>query len=299
MESDLLKQSLKPYIDAKKELLLGAHIPFKAPDYFLGSVKEALRLDCSAFMIFLGPPSNTKRGNPSTMHFDEGRRIWDNKGFSMKNVAVHFPYVINPASPVEETANFSVRFIDEELGRMEKAGLSLMCLHPGSAKDGDRTAQAIKLVERLRPVFLKHPSITCTFETMAGKGKELNVGLYEAKAFIKAMNLPNFKITLDTCHMWDSGEDFTDVEGLLSKIDSLLGFDKIGLVHLNDSKFPRGSRKDRHEKIGKGFIGMRDLLEFANSKQLKPIPKILETPEDGDADSHMKEISEIRSILSN
>lgn len=290
-------QSLAPYEKKDQELLLGCHIPFKAPDYLLGSVKEALNDHCSTFMIFLGAPNNTKRVATDLMKGEEGKKLWISKGYQTKNIAVHFPYIVNPASPDEEKAKFALGFIEEELERMERLGLTLMCLHPGSSLTNDRMEQTHVLVNRLRPIFEKHPNIKCSLETMAGKGNELNVGLFEAQMILKEMNLPNFGITLDTCHLWDSGEDFSDSHRLVTKIGETLSFEKVFLIHVNDSKNPRNSSKDRHEKIGEGMIGAKDLLSFIADKRLKDIPKVLETPEYKDKFSHKKEIEKIRMIL--
>lgn len=291
-------QSLAPFEEKKKGLLLGAHISFKAPAYFLGSAKEALRIGASAFMIFLGAPSNTLRKPPSAFRMEEGRSLWEGRGYDLASVAVHFPYVVNPASPDEETARSSLNFIEAELERMEAMGLSLMCLHPGSSVDADRMGQAEVLAQRLRPVFSKHPKIRASLETMAGKGRELVVGLNEAAAMVRRIDLPNFGITLDTCHLWDSGEDVADTDGLVRKIGLTVGFEKVFLIHLNDSLNPRNSHRDRHARIGEGMIGEKNLLSLAGRPEFKAVPKILETPEGEDKDSHKREIQEIRSILS-
>lgn len=291
-------QSLFPYAQRQRELLLGCHIPFKAPNYLLGSVKEALEDDCSCFMIFLGAPNNTKRTETDQMKGEEGKRLWEEHGYDVRNIAVHFPYIVNPSSPDEEKAAFALNFIEEELERMERLGLTLMCLHPGSSIDKDRMEQTQVLVRRLRDVFKRHPSIRCSLETMAGKGSELNVGLFEAKMILQAMDLENFGITLDTCHLWDGGEDFTSTERILEKIEETVGFDKVYMIHVNDSKNARDSHKDRHEKIGEGMIGYKNLLSFIGDIRLKDIPKILETPEYGEKGSHRKEIKKIRLVLS-
>lgn len=296
MESKYLAQSLVPYKEKDKELLIGSHISFKKPDYFLDSVKEALRIKASSFMIFLGAPNNTVRFPIKNMKFDEGKELWRRNGLDIKNVAVHFPYIINPASPDEEKAQFSLNFIEDELDRMEEAGLTLMCLHPGSSKDKDRMEYTKVLADRLKPIFVKHPKIKCSLENMAGGGSQLNVGLNEAKMFVEYIGLDNFGITIDSCHLWDSGEDFTDTQGLLYRIEKTIGFNKVFLIHLNDSLNPRGSKNDRHANIGKGMIGEANLLRFALNKHFKDVPKILETPETRNGDEHKKEIEEIRFL---
>lgn len=289
-------QSLYPYDDTSDDLLIGGHVSMAEPDYFIGSVREALRTNSTALMIFLGPPQNTIRKDIGELRFDEGKKLWVDNHRSVKNIAVHFPYILNPTTIDEEKGRFYCQFIEEELIRMEKAGLSLMCLHPGSAKGGDRTRQADVLIERMRPIFAKHPNIRCSFETMAGSGSTLNVGINESALLVKKMNLDNFGITLDTCHLFASGEDFTDVDGILRKIERSIGFEKIFLIHLNDSVNPRGSNIDRHARIGQGMIGEGDLMRFALAKEFSNVPKILETPVDKENDSRLKEITMIRNL---
>ena len=114
--------------------------------------------------------------------------------------------------------------------------------------------------------------------------------------FVEYIGLDNFGITIDSCHLWDSGEDFTDTQGLLYRIEKTIGFNKVFLIHLNDSLNPRGSKKDRHANIGKGMIGEANLLRFALNKHFKDVPKILETPETRGGDEHKKEIEEIRFL---
>lgn len=289
-------QSLNPYSSSKDDLIIGGHVSMAAPEFFLGSVKEALGTNSTALMIFMGPPQNTLRKDVSELRFDEGKKLWAENGRRLENVAVHFPYILNPSTIDEEKGRLYCKFIDEELDRMEQAGISLMCLHPGSAKGGDRTKQADVLVERMRPIFAKHPNIRCSFETMAGSGSTLNVGINESAMLVKKMNLDNFGITLDTCHLFASGEDFSDVDGLLRKIERNIGFEKIFLIHLNDSINPRGSNLDRHARIGEGMIGEGDLMRFALAKELSNVPKILETPVDMNSDSRLREITRIRNL---
>lgn len=284
--------------DGNGRLLIGGHVSMAAPDFFVGSVNEALRVNSTAFMIFMGPPQSTMRRDVPELSFDEGWRIWKEHGMDQRNVAVHFPYVINPSTLDEEKAAFYCEFIEAELCRMEEAGLSLMCLHPGSAKGGDRATQFEFLINRVRPIFRRHPRIRCSFESMTAKGATMNVGLYECEQCIKAMDLPNFGITLDTCHLWDSGEDIADHEGFLRKIERTIGFDKVFLIHLNDSLNPRGSNMDRHARIGEGMIGDGNLAWFALLDQFKDVPKILETPINKESDSRMREISLLKSLQS-
>ncbi len=279
-------------------LLLGAHLALKKPRGLAGSVETALRIKATAFMVFLGPPQNTHDCAVPSLRAPEALRLWTDRGGAATAIAVHFRYVLNPASPDPKKGNFAAAFFDRELTAMEQAGLSLCCFHPGSALKTDRTAALLAMGQRLGPVFARHPAVRIAVETMAGKGGEVCVGLTEAGWALRALgSLPNVGVCLDTCHLWDAGEDLCNTAGFLDRVAAAIGFDRVFLVHLNDSKNPRGSAKDRHADLGQGFIGFKALARLAGCGELAGAPKILETPDPGDESVHAREISLIRAGL--
>lgn len=281
----------------KTGLLLGAHVRQAKPDFLLGSVKEALNQNATAFMIFLGPPRNTRECAVPKENAQEALRLFESAGRQASSIAVHFRYVLNPSSPDEEKGAFAASFFDKELCAMEELGLSLCCFHPGSSSGTDRLKAAEAMAERLRPVFARHPNIKIAVETMAGKGSEVGVGLMENKLIVSAFGLENVGTCLDTCHLWDSGLDVTDTAGFCEKIEETIGFEKVFLVHLNDSKNPRGAGCDRHAPLGEGYIGFQALSAICGLRELSSAPKILETPDPGDGSAHKAEIARLFASL--
>ncbi len=260
--------------------LLGSHVPLAGPDYFLGSVKEALSWGETAFMVYTGAPQNTRRIPLDRLKISEGLRLWKASGRDPSAIVVHAPYVINLASGDPEKAAFGVRFLIEEGKRTAALGSPFLVLHPGNAMGLERWEAIDLLAARLGKVLSAVPeSVAIVLETMAGKGTELGRTLEEIGEIITACGgSPRLGVTIDTCHLNDAGYDMSDISGFLDLFDETIGLDRLKVVHLNDSKNPRGSRKDRHENLGKGTLGLANLAKIAREGRLKGVPKILETP---------------------
>lgn len=289
-------QSIAPSFDRLP--ILGAHVRMAKPDGLVGSVKESLKIRATAGMVFLGPPRNTRPCEVEAAKGDVAKALWESNGRNWSNLAVHFRYVLNPSSPIEEKGEFAARFFDGELSAMEALGLGLACFHPGSSLGTDRLTALDRMVERLRPVFKAHPKVRVGIETMAGKANETMVGLTEAKlALERFQGFPNVGICLDTCHLWDSGIDLTNLPVFLDQVAETIGFDKVFLIHLNDSKNPRGAGKDRHADLGQGYIGIKALAAICGAEAFQSVPKILETPDPGDGSIHAKEIAWLDALL--
>lgn len=275
-------------------LPLGSHVPMRKPDGLLGSVRFALNQRATAAMVFLGAPRSTRPTPDEDLFASEALKLWTENGRRAADIAVHFRYVLNPSSPEEETRQLAAACLDRELAQMERAGLSLLCLHPGSSRDENRQAGAQHCAETLRPVIARHPGIRVGIENLAGRGSEIGVGMVEIGLLLKMIDLPNCGFTLDTCHLWDSGFDLADRELLLATLERNIGLDKLFLIHLNDSLNPRGSNRDRHAPLGQGFIGFNALAGICGDERLWSIPKILETPDPGDGSAHAAEIALLR-----
>ena len=284
-------------LNRRMSLPLGAHVSMKKPKGLLGSVESALAMNATAFMVFLGPPRSTLQTPFENLHSEEALEKWKEAGRKSENIVVHFRYVLNPSSPERETREFAAECFEKELSLMDKAGLSLCCFHPGSSKGEDRLKCAAQAADTLKPVFKAHPGIRIAIECMAGKTNETGVGLVEVSEMIRRFDLPNVGLCLDTCHLWDSGFDVQDTGLLVDSLSNIVGLNRVFLIHLNDSLNPRGARKDRHARIGEGYIGFRALDAVLGIKELWDVPKILETPDPGDGSSHSREIELLRKGL--
>ncbi len=245
------------------ELFLGSHLSLNSPSFYLGTAERAYSWGENTFMFYTGAPQNTKRLPTSSLRIEEGRAFLKEKGFDESKIVVHAPYIINLANPLkEETRELAKRFLLEELKRVSAFHLTKLVLHPGSSV-GESKAEGIRYIkEGLNEVLDKDDSnVTICLETMAGKGSEIGSSFLELKAIIDGIKRQDrIGICLDTCHIHDAGLDVSNVSAILSLFDSVLGLERLKVIHLNDSKNEIGSHKDRHENIGYGTIGY-DTLE--------------------------------------
>lgn len=261
-------------------MIIGSHVSLSAPDYLLGSIKETISYNANALMIYTGAPQNTIRKPISEFKLEEAKQLMNENNIDIKNLVVHAPYIINLANKVKyETREIALIFLEKEIKRVQEIGAYYLVLHPGShVKQGvDIGSKAI--VEALNLVVKPEDNIMILLETMAGKGSEIGKTFEELKYILDNVDLPEkFGICLDTCHINDAGYDLNDFDGILDEFDSIIGIDRIKVVHVNDSKNIRGARKDRHENIGKGTIGFEKLYDVVHNSRLKDTIKILETP---------------------
>lgn len=260
-------------------LIIGSHVGFKKDSQLLGSLKEALSYGANTFMFYTGAPQNTSRYPIQDGLTLEAMTLMKEKDFDYSKVVVHAPYIINLANDKDpDKFMFSVRFLQEELERCELLGIRAMVLHPGSHV-GLGVDTAISNIAKGLNMILGTHDVTVLLETMAGKGTEVGSSLEEIKRIIDLIDdKSHIGVCLDTCHLNDAGYDMSQFDEFLDQFDSLIGVDKIGCIHVNDSKNPIGAHKDRHENIGFGTIGFDSLLDVIYNKRVEDVPKILETP---------------------
>lgn len=279
------------------KLLLGSHVSMNGPDYYLGSVKEAISYGANTFMFYTGAPQNSYRKSLSELKIQEGRRLLQEAGFDESKIVVHAPYIINGANKGrEDLFDLSIKLIGNEVSRTAGFGAKILVLHPG-AHVGAGSETAIKsLAECLDTVLSSDNSdVKIAIETMAGKGTEIGITFEQVRQIIDICHYPErLGVCLDTCHISDAGYDVSDVDGVLKEFDRIIGLDKLLVIHLNDSKNPRGAHKDRHENIGYGYIGYETIYKFAHHPLLNGIPKILETPYINEKPPYKQEIQMLK-----
>ena len=260
-------------------LYIGSHVGFKKDSQLLGSLQEALSYGEDTFMFYTGAPQNTSRYPILDGLTLEAMTLMKEHGFDYSKVVVHAPYIINLANDKDpDKFMFSVRFLQEELERCELLGIRQMVLHPGSHVGLGIDTAISNIAKGLNMILGTHP-VTILLETMAGKGTEVGSTLEELKRIIDLVDdKEHIGVCLDTCHLNDAGYDMKEFDSFLEKFDQLIGIDKIGCVHVNDSKNVLGAHKDRHENIGFGTIGFDTLLSVIYHEKLEEVPKILETP---------------------
>ena len=260
-------------------LYIGSHVGFKKDSQLLGSVREALSYGANTFMFYTGAPQNTSRYPIMDGLTLEAMALMKEHDFDYSKVVVHAPYIINLANDKDpEKFKFSVRFLQEELERCELLGIKSIVLHPGSHVGLGVDAAISNIAKGLNMILGTH-DVTILLETMAGKGTEVGSSLEEVKRIIDLVDdKEHIGVCLDTCHLNDAGYDMSKFDDFLDQFDSLIDLDKIGCVHVNDSKNVLGAHKDRHENIGFGTIGFDNLISIIYNNRLENIPKILETP---------------------
>ena len=260
-------------------LILGSHVGFKKDEQLLGSLKEALSYGANTFMFYTGAPQNTMRYPINEEKRDEALLMMKEHDIDYSKVVVHAPYIINLANDDEIKFNFSVQFLREEIARCNTLGIKKMILHPGSHVGLGIERGIESIIRGLNLILDGKYDVTILLETMAGKGSEVGSRLEEIKTIIDGVNdKEHIGVCIDTCHLSDAGYDLRDFDKFLDEFDKIIGVDKIGCVHVNDSKNVFGSHKDRHENIGFGEVGFDTLMNVIYNKRLEDVPKILETP---------------------
>ncbi len=261
-------------------LYIGSHVGFNKNTQLVGSLNEALSYGANTFMFYTGAPQNTTRAPIEDGLTLEALTIMKDKNIDYSKVIVHAPYIINLCN--ENNFEFSVRFLTEEIERVNKLGIKYLVLHPGSHVGLGIDTGISNIIKGLNIVLQNvkdFNQVTILLETMAGKGSEVGSRLEELKEIIDKIDDKNHMgVCLDTCHLHDAGYDLINFDSFLEKFDKLIGIAKIGCIHVNDSKNDISSHKDRHENIGFGKIGFNTLLNIIYHEKLKEIPKILETP---------------------
>lgn len=263
-----------------EKLIIGSHVSFTKDEGMLGSVKEALSYGENTFMFYTGAPQNTVRGKIGEKQTAEAKQLMEENNIDINDVIIHAPYIVNLANNKDEDKfNFAINFLKQELKRAQTLGIKKVVLHPGSHVGLGIEVGLNNIINGLNLVLDEEEGPIICLETMAGKGTELGKTFEEIKTIIDGVkNNQRLLVCLDTCHLNDAGYDVTDFDNLLKEFDKVIGLNKIGCIHINDSKNEKGAHKDRHENIGFGRIGFENLIKIIYNKNLKEVPKILETP---------------------
>lgn len=258
---------------------IGSHVSMSGKEMMLASAKEAVSYDANTFMLYTGAPQNTRRKEISELNIDAAWQYMKEHG--IEEFVVHAPYIINLANTVKpETFQLAVEFLQKEIERTQAMGSRLLVLHPGSHVKAGVEAGTAQIIKGLNEVLTKDMDCFIALETMAGKGDEIGRTFEELAAIYDGVRLnEKLRVCFDTCHVHDAGYDIVhDFDGVIDEFDRILGKDQIQVFHINDSKNVCGSHKDRHENIGKGYIGFDALYRIVHAPAFEAIPKILETP---------------------
>jgi len=258
---------------------IGSHVSFSDKG-LLNAANEAIGYGSSTFMIYTGAPQNTRRKPIEEQYIEEGREVM--KAHNIDEIVVHAPYIINLGSYKSSTFQLAVDFLQEEIRRTNVLGVKNIVLHPGAYTEKDLDYGIARIAEGLNEVLkgTSETDVSIALETMAGKGTEIGRTFEEIARIMEGVE-DNRRLTvcLDTCHVHDAGYDIVDnLDGVLEEFDRIVGLDKLAVVHLNDSKNPRGAAKDRHAPVGAGWIGFEAMKRVVDHEKLAHLPMILETP---------------------
>ena len=261
---------------------IGCHVGNSGPLMLAGSIKEALSYDANCFMVYLGPPQNTIRKPIESMNATLMAEIAKENNINLDDVIIHAPYIVNLARKDPEKFEFAVRFIATEVSGVHNIGCKYLVLHPGSAVDSERTDALNQVARGINEIIKLTPDArtVIAIETMAGKGNEVGRTFEEIKYIIDQVeNKSRVGVCLDTCHVNDGGYDLVNnYENVIKEFDEVIGLEYLKVIHVNDSKNPLASHKDRHENIGFGVLGFETVMKIFNDERFINIPKILETP---------------------
>ena len=282
----------------KSKLYIGSHVGMSAPDFYLGSVKEAISYGSTTFMFYTGAPQNSIRKPLSELKIQEGRKLLQDAGFDESKLIVHAPYIINAANYTKpDLYEMSINTIVNELKRTAGFGASIMVLHPGSHV-GMGAENGILALAKALDVALAcdGTNVKIALETMAGKGHEIGITFEQIASIIEhCKHKDRLGVCLDTCHINDAGYDLKDFDKILDDFDHIIGLDRLLVVHVNDTKNPIGAHKDRHENIGYGYLGFDTLYKVVHHPRLNGVPMILETPYYNEKAPYKQEIEMLRS----
>ncbi|REE67255.1 endonuclease IV [Paenibacillus taihuensis] len=279
-------------------LKIGSHVSFSDKG-LLTATNEAVSYGSSTFMIYTGAPQNTRRKPIEDLYIPDGKIAMSEA--NIDEIVVHAPYIINLGSYKDDTFELAVRFLQEEIRRTDAIGVRNIVLHPGAYTDKDAEYGIARIAEGLNEVLngTKETNVNIALETMAGKGTEIGRSFEEIASIIdKVSNNERLTVCMDTCHMHDAGYDLVnDIDGVLKEFDSIVGLNRVAVVHVNDSKNPRGAAKDRHAPVGAGWIGHDAIRNIVHHEALKGRPFILETPWIGQNDKTQRPMYEAEIAL--
>lgn len=272
-------------------MYFGCHLSASAG--YAAMVETAVSIGADTFAFFTRNP----RGSRARQEDAEDARLamellWQG---DFGPLVAHGAYTMNLCTADGEARAFAADVLADDLRRMAALPGNFYNFHPGS-HTGRGVEQGIEEISAaLRRAMEPGYPVTVLLETMAGKGSEIGRSFQELKTIIDAVGLDSLGVCLDTCHVYDAGYDIVhDLDGVLAEFDRVIGLRRLRALHLNDSKNPMGSRKDRHECIGRGSLGLETFDRIVNHPALRDKPMILETP--NELPGYRAEIALLRSL---
>lgn len=274
-------------------MYFGCHL--SASGGYAAMVETAISIGANTFAYFTRNPRGSKAKKEDPADAAKAVKLLEENGFG--KLVAHGAYTMNLCTADPEARAFAAEVLEDDLRRMAAVPGNFYNFHPGSHVGQGVDAGIGYISEALKNALRHGYPVTVLLETMAGKGSEIGGQFQELKAILDAVGSDSLGVCLDTCHVYDGGYDIVNnLDGVLAEFDRVIGLDRLYALHLNDSKNPFASHKDRHECLGQGSLGLETFRRIVNHPALKDKPMILETP--NELPGYQKEIALLRSLES-
>lgn len=271
-------------------LRIGCHL--SSSKGYLSMGKEALKIKANTFQFFT---RNPRGGNAKAINRDDILKFQElAKTQDICPILAHAPYTLNACSADPALRDFAKRTMIDDLDRLEYTPGNMYNFHPGShVKQGVQIGISF-IADMLNEILIPDQNTTVLLETMAGKGSEIGSHFEELREILDRVQLSqHMGVCIDTCHIWDGGYDIVNhLDEVLTEFDQIVGLHRLKAIHLNDSMNPLNAHKDRHAKLGEGYIGLDAFKRIINHSALKKLPFYLETP--NDLEGYAREIEMMR-----
>lgn len=272
-------------------LHLGCHL--SASGGYQAMVKTAMGMDANTFAFFTRNPRGSRAKQEDPADAAAAVQLLRDNGFGP--LVAHGAYTMNLCTADGEARAFAASILEDDLRRMAAIPGNFYNFHPGSHVGQGVEAGVEQIAQAVRSAMSHGYPVTVLLETMAGKGSEIGGSFQQLRMILDAVGSSSLGVCLDTCHVYDGGYDIVhDLEGVLEEFDAVIGLDRLMALHLNDSKNPYASHKDRHEVIGGGSLGLETFRAIVNHPKLVGKPMILETP--NELPGYAEEIRLLRSM---
>lgn len=271
---------------------IGCHL--SAAKGYSNMAEEINRIGGNTFQFFTRNPRGGTAKPIDEKDIEKFKILCDKYGIDV--ILAHAPYTLNCCSAKPEIREFAINTMKDDLKRMEYTPNNYYNFHPGSHV-GQGIEESIKMIiDALNEVLVESQTTTVLLETMAGKGSEVGSRFEELKQIIDGVELKDkLGVCLDTCHVSDSGYDIkNNLDSVLDEFDKVISLDRLKAIHINDSMNPIGSHKDRHQKIGEGYLGVETFEKIINHPKLKDLPFYLETP--NEIEGYEREIGLLKKL---
>lgn len=272
-------------------LYLGCHLSASGGN--LEMVKTAQSIGANTFAFFTRNPRGSQARKEDPIDSEKAVKALQDASFG--KLVAHGAYTMNLCTAQPEARDFACSVLCDDLRRMAALPGNFYNFHPGSHVGQGVDTGISQICDALKKALEPGYPVTVLLETMAGKGSEIGGKFEELKAIMDGVGSDNVGVCLDSCHVHDGGYDIiNDLDGVLAEFDRVVGLSRLKALHLNDSKNPFSSHKDRHELIGQGNLGLATFERIVNHPYLKTLPMILETP--NELPGYAEEIALLRSL---